>query len=146
MQTFNFLASLCSWGDVCVWHFDRNPGRQFCWVEAKFTNSQWTAINSLLLGNILCLCDHLLTIFSKLTFKHYQSVKRFGSRSGPTFWRQKLALARKAKVPLFNPCLANMLVMKILSADYICCINLNASTPNHFYHGCIHYEPWSDCS
>ena len=45
-----------------------------------------------MLGNFLCFCCRLLT-FSKLSFshkknpKHYQSVKLFGSSSGPTFCR-----------------------------------------------------------
>ena len=38
----------------------------------------------------------------QINMKHllYQSVKWFGSRSGPTLCRQKFAFAWKAKVPL----------------------------------------------
>ena len=68
-----------------------------------------------MLGNYSCFCCRLLTFFKMNFFKkifqeHYQSVKQFGSRSGPMFcqsWsgsklfakvmirRQKSALARK---------------------------------------------------
>ena len=42
-----------------------------------------------MLGNFSCFCCRLLT-FSKLSFSkncedHYQSIKQFGPRSGPTF-------------------------------------------------------------
>ena len=68
-----------------------------------------------MLGNCSCFCCRLLTFFKMNFFKkffqeHYQSVKQFGSRSGPMFClsrsgskllakvmtrRQKSALARK---------------------------------------------------
>ena len=44
-----------------------------------------------MLGNFSCFCCPLLAFFLKFTFsknffqEHYQSVKWFGSRSGPTF-------------------------------------------------------------
>ena len=46
-----------------------------------------------MLGNLACFCCRLLT-FLKINFlqknlseEHYQSIKRFGSISGPTFFR-----------------------------------------------------------
>ena len=44
------------------------------------------------LGNFSCFCCRLLAFFKinffkKFFYKHYQSVKRFGSRSGPTMCR-----------------------------------------------------------
>ena len=43
-----------------------------------------------MLGHLLCFCCRLLTffkinVFKKIFQEHYQSIKWFGSRSGPTF-------------------------------------------------------------
>ena len=78
----------------------------------------WTTIclTVCMLGNFPCLCCSLLTFFLKKFFQeHYQSIKQFGSRSGPAFCRswsgpkmfaqevisrgQKSPLARKVLIP-----------------------------------------------
>ena len=52
----------------------------------------WMVLTLCMLGNFSCFCCRLLTFF-KINFfqkffqEHYQSVKLFGSRSGPTFCR-----------------------------------------------------------
>ena len=51
----------------------RNPRRQFCCVEANISILNEQQINSLLLGNISCLCGRLLTIF-KIDYKISQKV------------------------------------------------------------------------
>ena len=107
-------------------------------------------------GKFSCFCCRLLT-FSKINFQkiiseRYQSVKLFGSRSGPRkscpglgrnccigylsrLQKSQLALIMKKLQELFIKH-KYILVLKIMSAwiwDY-------------FYHGSKHYESRSDCS
>ena len=67
---FNFLARLCSWEEVWVWHFVVNSERRFCCVEANISILNEHQINSLLLGNISCLSGCLLTIFQNWLSKN----------------------------------------------------------------------------
>ena len=107
-------------------------------------------------GKFSCFCCRLLT-FSKINFQkiiseHYQSVKLFGSRSGPRkscpglgpnccigylsrLQKSQLALIMKKLKELFIKH-KYILVLKIMSAAYF---QMN-------YHRSKHYESRSDCS
>ena len=79
-----------------------------------------------MLGNVSCFFCRLLTFFNinyfkKLFQKHFQSVKRFGSRSGPTFCRSwsgsKLfakVIIRRQKMPLARKELTHISLLSFL--------------------------------
>ena len=84
-----FGLSLAAWAkyDLANSRFFSPPSVYFIW------NRKQLALTLCMLGNFSCFFCRLLiffkiNFFEKLFQEHYQSVKQFGSRPGPTFSKQ----------------------------------------------------------